>query len=80
MNFFNFFYVFENTVLEKNWGRNRATVSSIPRKIRVCDMWSSYKTYPKFVTLRSICKIFKQIFENVEKNRKNSYGFIEKNK
>ena len=39
MNFFNFFY--ENTVFEKkNWGYNRATISSIARKIIVYDMES----------------------------------------
>ena len=35
-----FFYVFQNTVCEKNCSYNHATVSSITRKILVCDMES----------------------------------------
>ena len=39
MNLFHFFYDFENTIFEKkNRSYNRATVSSITRKILVCDM------------------------------------------
>ena len=37
---FNFFYVFENTVFEKEWDCIRAIVSSISWKIIVCDMES----------------------------------------
>ena len=33
-----FFYVFENSIFDKNWGYNRATRSSVTREIVVCDM------------------------------------------
>ena len=35
--YFQFFYVYENTVLKKNRGYNSTTVSSITQKILVCD-------------------------------------------
>ena len=47
MNLKKFFYVFQNAGFEKNWGYNREIVSSITRKIFVCDMKSWYKNIPK---------------------------------
>ena len=38
MNFFQFFFAYENTVFEQNWSYDRATFSSIARKSFVCNM------------------------------------------
>ena len=61
--FFQFFLFFKIPFLRKNRGYNRATVSSIPRKILVCDMESWYKNISKIrnVTL---------IFQNFQKRNK----------
>ena len=48
--FFIFSYVHEDTVFEKNWGYNRATVTSIIRKILGCHMESYYKNISENVT------------------------------
>ena len=65
MNFFNFFYDFENTVFEKNiLSYNGAAVSSIVWKILVCDMKSWYKIISKI-------RNFTFIFQNVRKCIKN---------
>ena len=68
MNFCHFFYVCENTVVEKNWGYKRETISSITWKILVYDMESGYKNIFK---IRNITFIF----QNLKKKLKNSYGF-----
>ena len=47
MSFFQFFYVYENTVFDENLDYNRATVSSITGKILVCSMKSCYKNISK---------------------------------
>ena len=66
MNFFQFFYVYKKRV-KKNWGYNRKTVSSMTRKILVCDEEPCQKTYS-----------FWEINEKIsveKKDRKNSFGF-----
>ena len=70
MNFFNGFYVFENTLFEKKKLRPVIVqlVDQLPGKF-LCVIWNLItKTYPKFVRLRSFFLIFKEIFKNVKRN------------
>ena len=60
--FFQFFYV-----LEKNSGYNRGIVSSVPRKILVCDMESLYK---KIFKIRNVMLIFQNFQKNLQKRKK----------
>ena len=68
MNFFNFFYVLENTVFEIK-GYNRVAVGLISQKIRVCDMESCYKIISK---IRKVTLILK----NFQKRRKKLKKFV----
>ena len=72
-----FFYFYENTVFEKNWDYNLATVSSTIQKILVHDMESCYK---KIRNVTSIFPNFQKFFKNVRKKLKNSNGIWKINK
>ena len=64
MNFFNFFYVFQNIVFEKKIETNRAAVSSIARKILACDMESWYEKISK---IRNVTFIFQNFPKNFQR-------------
>ena len=73
MNFFNFFYVYENTGFKKKWGYNRATGSLIPRKNFLCDVESRVKkikicnvtcTLNFFFNFKNVKKKFVWILKN----------------
>ena len=49
MNFFNLFYVFQNTVFEKKLGYKHATITLITQKILVCVWNFDTKTFPRHV-------------------------------
>ena len=62
MNFFNFFYVIQNTAFVKK-KKNDATTVQLFRKILVCDMESWYNNISK---IRNITFIF----QNFQKRKK----------
>ena len=66
------FFVFRSTIFEKKYrGYNRATVSSITRKILVCDMESWYKNISKIRYVTFIFKLSKKKkIKNVKKIKK----------
>ena len=70
MNFFYFvFYIFLNTVFEqKKLDCNRATVSSMTRKILVCDMEYWYQYLFKIRNVSFIFQNFQKNFKNVKTN------------
>ena len=67
-----FVYVFKNAAFKKKWSYNRATFSSITRKILVRDIESWYKNMPKIRNLTFI-------FQKLEKKLKN-FKMILKNR
>ena len=64
-----FFTFFKIPFLKKNWGYNRATVTSITRKILACDMKSWYKNVCK---IRNVTFIFQNFQNTFQKRKKNS--------
>ena len=62
-------------VKKKNWGYNRATVSSIPWKLFVCNVESCYKNLSKICNFTFNFQNFQKKFQMRKKNWKNSYGF-----
>ena len=77
MNFFIFFYVFQNTVFEKKKiGYNHVTVSSMNWGILVCDMESCYKNISKNRNVTFILQNLQKKIEKIQMNSKKSINLL----
>ena len=73
MDLFNFLTFIQIPFLKKNWRYNHATVSSIARKILVCDMGSREKDIYK------ICKVTFTL-KNVQKRKTIKKNYMDSEK
>ena len=76
MNFFNFFYVSENTDFEKNRSYNCATISLIRRKILVGDMEFCERNISKLRNVTFTLKNFRKLKNKIDKIHTDSKKLI----